>query len=105
MFETFRAPDLAARLRGAAAAPLIAFVLSECYFSLAPILGRMPAWLFWTVAALTLCGVMAGIALTTRSVVTRPGELDGRAITWLIAAIVAIAICSWRFLAMVVPWP
>ena len=104
LFETFRAPDLAGRLRAATAAPLIAFVLSEFYFSLAPVLGRVPAWLFWMVASLTLCGVVTGIVVTTRLVVRRRRELSGRAITWVIGATVATAICAWRFLAMVVPW-
>jgi len=46
LFEDFRGPDLAARLRGIAIAPIAAIVISQLYATLYPLLPRVPAALF-----------------------------------------------------------
>ena len=104
MFETFRPPDLAARLRVAAAVPLAAFLGSEVYFSFASLLRRVPTWLFWMVVLLTFTGAAFGVVFTTTEVLKRRSEMGGRAVSWLIAAGMATLVCAWRFAGLTVPW-
>ncbi len=85
--------------------PLAAFLAAEAYFSLAPLLGRVPAPLFWVIALTTLAGAGSGLFLTTSLALRRRAEVrGGRAISWLLAAGAASLLCTWRFLGLTLPW-
>lgn len=102
MFESVRADDVVARIRNAAIVPLAAFVFAQIYFSSARLLTRVPAALFWFVAATVLAGAVAGAVLMIRAV--RGEKLRGRTLAWLAGAVVVELICLRFFLEMVFPW-
>jgi hypothetical protein len=104
LFESFQAPDLAARLRVATVVPLAAFLGSEAYFSFASFLRTVPPWMFWIIVLLTFAGAAFGAVFTTGEVARRRAELGGRAISWLVAAGMATLVCTWRFLGLALPW-
>ncbi|MFP5246435.1 MAG: hypothetical protein ACLGH0_07040 [Thermoanaerobaculia bacterium] len=83
------------RLRNAAVAPMAAFLFAQVYFTIYPLLPRVPAALFWFVAAVLLAGVVTGAVL-----IIRAAERN----VWLIAATAAELLCLWQLLSMVVPW-
>lgn len=104
MFETFRDEESAAHLRGAAAVPLVAFLVAQSYFTFYPWLARVPAWLFWTIDLVLFAGFAAGIARAARIAWPNRRALDGRAWAWLVVAIALSLVCAWQFAAMTFPW-
>ncbi|HEX7807514.1 MAG TPA: hypothetical protein VF608_02275 [Thermoanaerobaculia bacterium] len=102
MFESIRADDASTRLRNAAIAPLAAFLFALFYFSLARLFTRVPATLFWSVTLIVLAGVIAGAVMIVR--VVRAETIRGRAIAWLVAAILVELACLRLWMTMVLPW-
>jgi hypothetical protein len=102
LFESIKADDAAARLRGAAVPPLAAFLLALFYLTIYPMLGRVPAPLFWAIVAIELAGALGGAVMIAR-VATRE-RIRGRALGWAaIAGLITLA-CAWLFVSMAVPW-
>lgn len=104
MFEAIERRDAAADARRIALAPLAAFLFELAYLTLAPLLGRVPPAIFWFVVIVMLAGTVLGIAGVARFLVRRRGEVAGRVLAWLVAAIVVTVICARAFLALVFPW-
>jgi hypothetical protein len=102
LFETIHADDAATRLRNAAIVPLAAFLFAQIYSTLTPFLSRVPPWLFWSVTVVVLAGAVIGALLIVR--IVRRESIRGRAVAWLIAAIVLDLICLRLWLKMVFPW-
>ena len=82
--------------------PLAAFLFAQLYFTLASFLTRVPTALFWFVVVIVFLGAAIGTASIAR--IARAERMRGRALAWLIAAIVVDLVCLRLFLAMVVPW-
>jgi hypothetical protein len=104
LFETFQQPNAVARIRAAGIAPLAAYLLAQLYFSLYPLLARVPPLLFWSVDAIAFLGALAGIVLLVRAVVRHRRELEFRAMLWLVATLVVIGLCARLFLSLTFPW-
>ena len=102
MFESVQVDDTAARFRSAAVPPLAAFAITLLYITIFPLLGRVPAALFWSIVALLFIGSVAGAVLIVRAV--RRQRPRGRAIAWLIAAMLIELACARTFLALTFPW-
>ena len=102
MFESIQPPDAAARLRAAAVPPLAAFLVALGYFTLYPLLARVPAALFWTIAVVVLAGAVAGVVGIVR--VIRGERIRGRAIGWLVLAAAITLVCARLFLSLTFPW-
>lgn len=62
MFTSFQDPDLASRARALVALPAGAFLLTQLYFSLYPLLEAVPRWLFEGVRLVLLLGTAGGLA-------------------------------------------
>ncbi|HEX7151172.1 MAG TPA: hypothetical protein VF618_06770 [Thermoanaerobaculia bacterium] len=104
MFESFQEPQPAERLRAVAAAPVAAFLLAQFYFSLYPLLSRVPAWLFWLIVAILFAGTAWGFFATARIVVRHGRSLGWRGIVWLVFAVLASLVCGWLLLSLTLPW-
>ncbi len=104
LFEDFRGPDLAARLRGIAIAPIAAIVISQLYATLYPLLPRVPAALFAAIDLILFAGAAVGIGGAARLALRHRRELDGRAIAWLVACTIASLFCLRLFVSMTMPW-
>lgn len=102
MFESVQSDDLAARLRSAAMPPFAAFGLALLYFTIYPMLKRVPAALFWTVVLILLAGTVAGAVAIVRTV--RRERPRGRAIGWLVAALLVELLCARTLLSLTLPW-
>ena len=102
MFEDFRPPDAAARLRSAGIAPRAAFLFAQAYLTFYPLLTRVPSWLFWLVDVLLLAGTVAGLVQLAR--VMRRERVRGAAIGWGIVALAITLVCGRLFLALTFPW-
>jgi uncharacterized membrane protein len=102
MFESIPSDDAAARLRAATLPPFAAFLVALAYLTLYPLFTRVPPWLFWSIAAVLFTGTVLGFASIVR--VVRRERIRGRAIAWLVAAIVVELLCTRLFLALTLPW-
>jgi uncharacterized membrane protein len=102
VFESVRSEDAAARFRSAAFAPLAAFLIALLYFSLYPLLERVPPFLFWTVVLVLFAGVVVGAVAMIRE--ARRERPRGRALAWLIGAVAVELLCARTFLALTFPW-
>ena len=102
MFESIQSDDAAARFRSAAIAPFLAFLLALLYFSLYPLLTRVPAALFWSVVAMLFAGSILGATAIVREL--RRQSPRGSAIGWLVAAILIELLCARTCLGLVFPW-
>ena len=102
MFESVRPPDAVERLRAAALPPLIAFIVALLYFALYPTMTRVPLALFWSMAAVVLLGTVMGVIAIARVVMKE--KIRGRAIAWLVAAVVMTLMCGRLALALTLPW-
>ena len=60
MFTSFAEPNLAARARGLVWPPVVAFFLTQIYFTLYPLLLTVPRWLFEAIRLALLLGTAAG---------------------------------------------
>ena len=96
MFESLDRDDAAQRLRAAALPPLAAFLIALVYLTVYPLLPRVPALLFWTIAAILLAGAILGAIKIVR--VRNP------AIGWLVVAIAMELVCVWLLLSLTLPW-
>ena len=100
--ESLIADDAASRLRGAAVPPLAAFLLTLGYLTLYPLLGRVPAALFWSIVAILAIGAAAGAVRLVR--VVRRETLRGRAIGWLAGAGAMTLVCAYLAVTLTFPW-
>jgi hypothetical protein len=102
VFDSARLPETNVRLRGAAFPPFLGFVLAELALTLQPSLqAREPAAVFWVLAPLVSLGALAGAVLLLRIVIT--DTIRGRAIGWLLVALVMDYVCARLALAMLFP--
>lgn len=102
MFDSARLPETNARLRGAAFPPFLGFVLAELALTVQPSLAaREPPWAFWTLATLVSGAVIAGAVLLVRVAIA--DSIRGRAIGWLVVALVMEYVCARLALAMLFP--
>lgn len=102
MFESVVPDDASSRLRSAAVAPLASFLLFLGYLTLYPLLGRVPAALFWSVVVVLGIGAIAG---ATRVVcILRTERIRGRALGWLTGAAGLTLICAYLALNLTFPW-
>ena len=81
---------------------MAAFLFALLYFTLYPMLKRVPPALFWLVVLVLFAGAIGGAVLLVRIVRSEP--VRGRAIAWFVAAILLECICAWLALGMVFPW-
>jgi hypothetical protein len=102
LFESIAGPSVSARLRNAAIPPIAAFLVAQGYVTFYPLLARVPAALFWTIALITGAGAVAGMVMIAR--VVRRERIRGVAIGWLVAAAGAVYLSGRLFVAMVLPW-
>jgi hypothetical protein len=102
LFESVQVDDGAARFRSAAVPPIAAFAVALLYFTFYPMLGRVPAALFWSVVAILFIGVVAGAIAIVRAV--RRERPRGRVLAWCVGAIVVELLCARTFLALALPW-
>jgi hypothetical protein len=102
VFESITAPDAAARLRNAAVPPLAAFLFAQLYFTLYPMLTRVPAALFWLVVLVLYSGAIAGIVLIVRTL--RAERVRGINLGWAVLAAVMTFFTARLALALTLPW-
>ena len=102
MFESVQRDDIAARLRSAAMPPFAASGLALLYFTIYPMLARVPAALFWAVVLVLLAGTVVGAVAILRAV--RSERPRGRAIGWLVAAVIVELLCARTLLSLTFPW-
>jgi hypothetical protein len=62
VFTSFQVPDLASRARVLAGVPGGAFLVSQLYLTLYPLLEEVPRWLFELVRLVLLAGAVGGLA-------------------------------------------
>lgn len=102
MFESIEERDPAIAVRRIAVAPLGAFLIELAYLTLAPLLGPVPAALFWLIVAILFAGTIAGlvgiVCFLSRN------RARGRVLAWMIAACVVTIVCGLAFLSLVAPW-
>jgi len=115
VFTSFRDPDLADRARRLAGLPAAAFLATQLYFSLYPLLESVPRWLFETIRLLLLAGAAGGLAGVGRLALLGlrarrgGGELDNldrfnrRALLWLALVLAAALACLHLLLGMSIP--
>lgn len=82
--------------------PLAAFIAEQLYFTIAQLMSRVPALLFYGVDAVLLFGAMFGAIGTVR--VVRKNQIDGRAWFWLVAAVALSLVCFVMFARLTFPW-
>lgn len=100
--ESFITDDAASRLRGAAVPPLAAFLILLGYITIYPLLGRVPAALFWSIVAVLASGASAGAIKLTA--IVRSEKIRGRAIGWLAGASMLTLACAWFAVSLTFPW-
>lgn len=100
--ESLFVDDAATRLRSAAVPPLAAFLIALGYLTIYPLLGRVPAALFWAIVVILAAGAVVGAIKILR--VIRRERIRGRAIGWLVAAAAITLVCARFALSMAVPW-
>lgn len=100
--ESVLVEDAASRLRGAAVPPLAAFLLLLGYVTMYPLLGRVPAALFWSVVAVLATGAVAGAVKLVR--VIRSEKIRGTAIGWLTGAAALTFACAYMAVTLTFPW-
>ena len=104
MFETFQRPDAVARIRAAAIAPAIAFVVTQLYVLVYPLLARVPPLLFWCIDTIALAGAIAGTVMLVRALARHRRELELRALFWAAGVAIPIALSAWIFVSLTFPW-
>jgi hypothetical protein len=103
VFEYFQ-EDAAARARRACAAPLVALVLVEGYFTLEPIIRPVPVALVWLVELIAFGGAAWGFFSLGRFLALSWRELSFRVSAWLILALILTLFVGDVFLSMTFPW-
>ena len=104
MFESFRPPDRAVRLRNAAAAPFAALLALQLYETVQPLFGRAPAPLFLVMQLLMLAGTLAGVAAIARALGASVDDWSARDVAWLIAAVAITLVAFFSFARLTFPW-
>lgn len=104
MFDAFEPPSLSARLRALTVIPIGAFLLVQMYFTLAPLLTRVPALLFWIADFVAFAGAATGLGGALRLTLRHRAEMRGLAIAWLVIAVGASILCARTFLGLTFPW-
>jgi hypothetical protein len=100
VFESVQSDDAAAQFRSAAIAPFAAFLAYLLYLALYPLLGRVPAALFWIMTAILFAGSVFGAIAIIRVFRRHRGTAFG----WFAAAVLVELLCVRTFFAMTVPW-
>jgi len=101
VFESAQLDGAAQRLRSAALAPTIAVLVWLLHRALDPVLYGGPAALAWVVAAILCAGAVAGAIGIGRVALTE--RIRGRAIGWLVIALLAELLCAHIFVAVAFP--
>lgn len=65
-------------------------------------LARVPAALFWSIAAILLTGTLLGGLAIAR--ILRRERVRGRAIGWLAGTVALELLCARMFLGLTFPW-
>ena len=104
LFDAIRPPDAVARIRSTAVAPLAAFIAAQLYFTIYPLLTRVPPALFWTIVAIVFAGACAGLVGATRVVLRHRTDFGAREYAWLLASLAATALCAYLFVSLTFPW-
>jgi hypothetical protein len=104
LFDAVLAADPSAHVRSAAVVPLAAFLVTQGYYTLYPLLTRVPAALFWSVVVVAIAGAATGVIRIAAVLLHHRRDLDGRSIGWLIASIAATLLCSLVALSLATPW-
>jgi predicted benzoate:H+ symporter BenE len=102
LFESIQTDETAARFRAAALPPLAAVLLTVAYLTVYRLLARIPALLFWSVAAILLLGTVLGAMAIVRAV--RRERPRGTALGWFAGAILADLLCARMLLWFTLPW-
>jgi hypothetical protein len=102
VFESVFLDDASSRLRSAAVPPLASFLLTLGYLTLYPILGHVPAALFWSVVLILAVGAVVGATRIVR--ILRAERIRGRALGWLTGAAGLTLICAYLALNLTFPW-
>jgi len=100
--ESLLTEDAASRFRAAAVPPLASVLLTLGYLTIYPLLGRVPAALFWSVVAILVLGAVAGAIGIVR--VFRTEQVRGRAFGWLVGAAVLTLVCGYLAVTLTFPW-
>jgi hypothetical protein len=104
VFTSFQEPDLASRARALVAVPAGAFLLTQIYFSLYPLLTTVPRWLFETVRLVLLLGTVGGIAGGDWLAVRYRRQWSSRGGLWLAVTFGCSLLCGYLLLDMSVPF-
>jgi hypothetical protein len=104
LFDVFRAPDASAEFRSAALLPLVAFLVTQGYHTVYPLLARVPPALFWSVAFVAIAGAVAGMLRIGVLLRRHRHELDARAVAWLLAAALTTLVCAFVAVSFTAPW-
>lgn len=103
MFTSFQDPDLASRARVLAGVPGGAFLLSQLYFTLYPLLTEVPRWLFELVRLVLLAGAVGGLAGVCYLGLRYRRQLGWRAALWLALDLAGALVCGFFLFGMSVP--
>jgi len=103
VFTSFQEPDLASRARALAVLPVGAFLLTQLYFSLYPLLATVPRWLFEGVRVLLLLGTLGGIAGGVGLAFRYRQQWSWRGGLWLAVTLGCSLLCGAILYGMSVP--
>ena len=103
VFTSFQEPDLASRARALALLPGGAFLLSQLYFSLYPLLETVPRWLFEGVRVVLLAGALGGICGAAWLGVRERRQWSWRGGIWLAVTLGGSLLCGAILYGMSVP--
>jgi len=105
VFSSFQDPDLASRARTLAGVPGGAFLASQIYFTLYPLLTEVPRWLFELVRLALLAGALGGLAGALYLSVRYRQELgrNWRGGLWLVLDLAGALVCGFLLYGMSVP--
>jgi hypothetical protein len=104
LFEEITTRSPAAKFRAAATVPIGAFLIAQAYYTLYPLLGHVPAAMFYAIAAILCAGTFGGAIGIVRVLRRHEDELNTSAIAWLLATLLATLLCAWLSLSLIVPW-
>jgi hypothetical protein len=103
VFTSFQEPDLASRARALVALPAGAFLFSQLYFSLYPLLETVPRWLFEGVRIVLLAGTLGGIAGAAWLAMRERRRWSWRGGIWLAVTLGCSLACGAILYGMSVP--
>jgi hypothetical protein len=103
VFSSFQDPDLASRARTLAGVPGGAYLLSQLYFTLYPLLLSVPRWLFESVRLVLSAGTAGGLGGVLYLILRYRRQLGGRAVFWLAVDLAGALVCGFLLFGMSVP--